>query len=169
MLRFLAVLGLGFIIFGTGVLDVQAQIPTRQESPAVSVFRYHDLGQPTMQIKVWGAVRTPGAYVVERDIDLLDLLTFAGGPLFQRDNPNVRTSVVVNLSREHDGYLSLIFSTPLDSLTTSNMPIPGLQDGDVLSVDVDVQSRFGWRDGLSIFSAVGTVAVIVLNIMRLSQ
>ena len=49
------------------------------------------------------------------------------------------------------------------------MPIPDLQDGDVVTIDVDVKSRFIWRDGLAVFSALGTVAVVVLNIMRLNR
>lgn len=171
MPRIIALLGIGLILsVGTHTTALAQSLSSLEVTPGVSVHRFYERGMPTMEVKVWGAVRTPGTYIVELDNDLLDVLTFAGGPLFQRDNPNVHTTVMVNLSREGvNGDRNLIFSTPLDSLTVSNMPIPVLQNGDVLTVDVDVTSRFGWRDGLSIFSAVGTVAVIVLNIMRLSQ
>ena len=171
MSRLTLLVGIVLILF-TGLPEaVQAQaLPSLEVTPGVSVHRFYERGVPTMEIKVWGAVRTPGTYIIERDNDLLDVLTYAGGPLFQRDNPNVRTSVMVNLSRAgQNGDRQMLLSVPLDSLTTSNMPIPDLQDGDVVTIDVDVKSRFIWRDGLAVFSALGTVAVVVLNIMRLNR
>jgi hypothetical protein len=146
---------------------VQAQLVTA--SPGVAVYRYAEPGQPTMDVKVWGAVRTPGIFQVELDSDLLDVLTLAGGPLYDREVPNVERTVTVRLSRGSQGARSIVFEQPLDDLVTQAISMPALQDGDVVSVEVDVRQRFGWRDGLTLLSTAGTVAVLVLNILRFNR
>jgi protein involved in polysaccharide export with SLBB domain len=137
-------------------------------SPGVSVYRYAEPGQPTMDVRVWGAVRTPGVYQVERDTDLVELLTLAGGPLYDREIPNVERTVTVRISRGEAGR-QVVFEAPLAALFAEATVPPALQPDDVISVDVEVRQRFGWRDGLAVFSGLGTVAVIVLNILRLSN
>jgi protein involved in polysaccharide export with SLBB domain len=149
-----------------GAAAAEAQLVTA--SPGVSVYRYAEPGQPTMDIRVWGAVRTPGVYQVERDTDLVELLTLAGGPLYDREIPNVERTVTVRLSRGESGR-QVVFEAPLAALFAEATVPPALQPGDVISVDVEVRQRFGWRDTLAVVSSVGTLAVIVLNILNLTR
>lgn len=145
----------------------QAQVVTA--SPQVAVYRYAVPGQPTMDVRVWGAVRTPGTYQVELDQDLIGVLTMAGGPVFDRERGNEEREVTVRLARTAEGARSVIYEAPLGELYGTASEYPALQDGDIVSVDVEYNQRFGWRDAATIFSSVGTVAVIVLNIIRLSE
>ena len=145
----------------------QAQVVTA--SPQVAVYRYAVPGQPTMDVRVWGAVRTPGTYQVELDQDLIGVLTMAGGPMFDRERADEEREVTVRLARTTEDERTVIYETSLDALFGADTDYPELQDGDIVSVDVEYHQQFGWRDAATIFSSVGTVAVIVLNIIRLSE
>jgi protein involved in polysaccharide export with SLBB domain len=145
----------------------QGQLVTA--SPGVSIHRYAEAGQPTMDVRVWGAVRTPGVYQVERDTDLLELLSLAGGPVLMNETPNVDRTISVQLARGTDADRQVIFERSLQDLLRTPGAIPPLQDGDVLHLEVDVRQRFNWRDGVTIFSSLGTLAVIVLNIVQISR
>lgn len=140
-----------------------------EASPQVAVYRYAAPGHATMEVRVWGGVRTPGTYQVELDQDLVGVLTMAGGPAYDRERAGEERTVTVRLARTHDGRRTVVYEAPMDDIFASRTDYPALQDGDILSVDVDYRQRFGWRDAATIFSSVGTVAVIVLNIIRLSE
>jgi hypothetical protein len=77
--------------------------------------------------------------------------------------------VTIRLSRTTDAARTVIYEAPLEQLFGAQSNYPSLQDGDIVTVDVEYQQRFGWRDAATIFSSIGTVAVIVLNIIRLSE
>lgn len=145
----------------------QAQITPPASS--VNVYRYAEPGQRTMEVGVWGAVRTPGIYQVVPGTDLLRLLSFAGGPASAPELATQERAVHVRLSRPREGRRALVFDARLEELVEEEAALPELQDGDVLALEVSVRQRFGWRDGLQVFSSVGTLAVIVLNIVRLSR
>jgi hypothetical protein len=151
------------------VVGAESQAQLVDASPRVAVYRYAVPGSPTMDVRVWGAVRTPGTYQVELDQDLIGVLTMAGGPAFDREREGEERAVTVRLARTTDGARSVIYEAPLEELYGSASGYPALQTGDILSVDVEYRQRFGWRDAATIFSSVGTVAVIVLNIIRLSE
>jgi len=137
-------------------------------TPGVAVYRFAEPGQPTMDVRVWGAVRTPGLYQVERHTDLVELLTLAGGPLHAAETANVERTVTVRLARGDSGR-AVVFEAPLPDLLAAAATPPALQAGDVVTVDVTLRQRFGWRDGLAVLTGVGTLAVIVLNIVTLSN
>lgn len=143
----------------------QGQLVTA--TPGVAIHRYAEPGQPTMDIRVWGAVRTPGVYQVELDTDLLEMLSLAGGPVFTTEAPNVERTITVQLARGSDADRRIIFERPLQDLLRAPGEIPALQHGDVIHLEVDVRRRFDWRDGATIVSSLGTLTVIVLNILQL--
>jgi protein involved in polysaccharide export with SLBB domain len=162
-MRFLLLCGL------LAVMSHEAQAQVVTASPQVAVYRYAVPGQPTMDVRVWGAVRTPGTYQVELDQDLIGVLTMAGGPAYSREQGNEEREVTIRLSRTTDAARTVIYEAPLEQLFGAQSNYPSLQDGDIVTVDVEYQQRFGWRDAATIFSSIGTVAVIVLNIIRLSE
>lgn len=162
----ISLLLIGFLLT---IVSAESQAQLVDASPRVAVYRYAVPGSPTMDVRVWGAVRTPGTYQVELDQDLIGVLTMAGGPVFDRERGNEDREVTVRLARTSGSARSVIYEAPLDELYGSASDYPDLQTGDIVSVDVEYRQRFGWRDAATIFSSVGTVAVIVLNIIRLSE
>jgi hypothetical protein len=147
----------------------EAQAQLVDQTNRAAVYRYAEPGEPTMQVRVWGAVRAPGLYLVPRQTDIIGLLALAGGPTQFADTPNIERTVTIQLAREGPEGRDVLFDLPMPQLMRTTGSLPELRDGDVLSVDVESRQRFGWRDGLQIFTSVGTVAVVVLNIIRLSN
>lgn len=135
-------------------------------SSGVAVYRYANPGQPTMDIRIWGAVRSPGVYQVELDADLLDVLTLAGGPAIPSEDDRSVRSVRVEVLRNPAGVRSVVLETTLDALTAQEAPLPDLQDGDLVSLSVNTRQRFTWRDALSVTTSIAALAVLVLRLVE---
>lgn len=130
----------------------------------VSVFRYAEPGMSTEDIRVWGAVRSPGIYQIEPTTDLLTLLTLAGGPLIAGEDDRTIREVDVRVIREPEGVREIVLDLPLDDLLSTDAQLPDLQDGDLVSLRARSQQRFTWRDALSIATTVGTAVLLGLRI-----
>ena len=139
---------------------------TLTTSSGVAVFRYANPGQPTMDIRVWGAVRSPGVYQVERDTDLIDVLTLAGGPAIPSEDDRSVRNVSVEVLRGTGAGRTPVLTTTLDALTARDMPLPELQDGDLVSLVLQSKQRFTWRDALSVTSSVAGLALLILRLVE---
>jgi protein involved in polysaccharide export with SLBB domain len=151
---------LAILLAGAGPVAAQLAPPTQ----GAAVYRYVEPGTPTMDVRVWGAVGRPGVYQVARDTDLVALLTLAGGPMLSLDDDRLRRNVSVQLTRYEGADRTVVSEMPLEALTRGSDPLPGLSNGDVVTVNVISRSRFTWRDALSIVSSAGTVALLVIRI-----
>lgn len=148
-------------------IGVCASVAQPIAADGVMVYRYARPGEATVRVNVWGAVRQSGLYEVPLDMDLLGLLSVAGGPNVVEERRRERRIVVLQLSRSTGGSYDLIFEAPLNDVSAERRALPAIQNGDILTVKTVVRDRFGWRDALAITSAAGTVAVVVLNALRL--
>lgn len=140
----------------------RAQLVTA--SPQVAVYRYAEPGAPTMEVRVWGAVGTPGLYQVERDTDLLQLLSYAGGPLAGVESDREERDVYVQLARGSSGDRTIILDERLDALL-ADAAYPEPQDGDIVTVRVETQQKFQLRDLAVFTSSIGTLALVILRIV----
>lgn len=131
------------------------------------MYRYARPGESTVRVNVWGDVRQSGLYEIPVGTDLLDLLSMAGGPDLPEERRRERRSVVLQLSRSTEGRYELFFEAPLDDVAAQQRLLPEIKNGDILTVRTIVKDRFGWRDVLAVTSAAGTIAVVVLNALRL--
>lgn len=145
-----------------GSVSVQAQGFTDVSN--VAVFRYAAPGEPTKDIRVWGAVRTAGIYQVESDATLLDVLTLAGGPAIPTTSDRVEQTVRVEVLRNPNGARSVVLATTLDALTDEDVTLPDLRDGDLVSLTSETRQRFTWRDVISVASSAASIALLVIRI-----
>lgn len=132
----------------------------------VAVYRYAEPGQTTKDVQVWGAVRNPGVYQIERDADLLTLLTIAGGPAVATTDDRTVRNVSVRVVRDPGAARTVVLDTTLDALTSDPAPLPALQHGDLVSLTVEVRQRFTWRDALSVTTSAAALAVLILRIVE---
>lgn len=132
----------------------------------VAVYRYADPGEPTKEIQLWGAVRNPGIYQVEREADLLTLLTLAGGPAVATEDERTSRKTSVRVVRQPASARTVVLDASLDELTTEARPLPPLEDGDLVTLTSEVRQRFTWRDALSITSSAASLAVLILRIVE---
>ena len=65
----------------------QTQITARPQGSRYFLGGQDDI---LMQVNVWGLVRRPGQYMVPYDTDLVNLLSYAGGPLEDAKMKNVK-------------------------------------------------------------------------------
>lgn len=155
------------LLFGLLVVtlgsECYAQMVT--SSPQVAVYRYAVPGRPTMDIRVWGGVRTPGVYQVELETDLLEVITYAGGPLVGVESDREERDVYVQLVRGDSGGREVVVEDELEALVTGGVAYPDLQDGDIVSLRVETRQRFQLRDAAVFTSSLGTLALVIIRII----
>ena len=117
-----------------------------------------------MEIKVWGAVKNPGLYDVREGLNLSTVLSLAGGPLAAVQTRNTASTFTVRLYRLQTGDRLQLFTETLmeDQIGLLNSD-PVLMQGDMVIAQERTRRLFGWRDGLSILTAVATVVLVIDN------
>jgi hypothetical protein len=132
---------------------------------------YFDLSDPdavNIKVAVWGFVRYPGKYLVPSYTNLLDLLSFAGGPsndshlddlrLYRTKEDGTQEMLVFNFN-------DLLWESKLDS---KKRTIPFIEAGDILVVPG--APRYYARDLVSmwatILSALVSISILVLNLVK---
>jgi len=109
-------------------------------------------GEITMTINLWGYVKNPGRYEVPISTTLVDLVSFAGGPLGNADMGAVRIARRVRLGT---GARTVEFVVDLDRLDRLDPKAIGLEPEDRVYVEPVAFS------GQDVFNIITTVAIIV--------
>ena len=132
----------------------------------VSYFYHARPGEATVQISVWGTVPQPGIYEVPDTTDLDKLLTMAGGaPMEARTEGRDDATITVRVYRPEQDGRAQIFEAPLERMLQGNTSYPALRDDDIVVVEtVRPKQPFGWRDVLSVASALGSLTLLALRI-----
>lgn len=130
--------------------------------PSASAGAYYYIAKPgelTMQINLWGFVKNPGRYEVPTSTDLIQLISFAGGPLQHADMAEIRITRIVNADTSH----SLVeFEIDLEELGGRWGGKLVLYPGDTIFID---HSR--WLTIRDVFSVVTTLAIITSAIAQI--
>jgi hypothetical protein len=130
--------------------------------PSASAASYYYIAKPgelTMQVNLWGFVKNPGRYEVPSSTDLIQLISFAGGPvqyakldevkltrMILNDTTGAKQEIVLNL--EH-----------LDKLKQSSL---ALYPGDTIFID-----HTAWLTIRDVFNVVTVAAVITSAIAQI--
>ncbi len=151
---------IAFLLVAFAGPTAHAQIVTA--TPGVSVYRYAEPGRTTINVQVWGDVRTPGLYQVEAGTDLLNLLSYAGGPQAGMQRGEEDRIIHVQLTRIQGGRQSVLFEKTLDQLFADGYP--ELQEGDLMTVRTEVKTGIALRDVAVFTSSLGTLALVILRL-----
>jgi hypothetical protein len=141
-----------------GVASAQLDANLGVSKSGASSAAYYFISKPgeiTMSINLWGYVRNPGRYEVPISTDVVQLLSYAGGPLAEADLGSVKISRVV---RREDGIRTVEFNVNLRHLDKLDDKARGLEPGDTIFVD---SPSFAWRD---VFSILTTMAIILASL-----
>ena len=76
-------------------------------------YRFADPSDVTMEIKVWGAVSSPGFYEVREGLNLSTVLSLAGGPQTGLRTDNTASTFTVRLFRLQAGDHYQLFTETL--------------------------------------------------------
>jgi len=116
-------------------------------------------GELTMQVNIWGLVTHPGRYEVSISTDLIQLLSYAGGPA-----PDARLDAVkvTRFLKTESGISKSEVFVNLEDLYRVNDASLILQPGDTIFIDHTSWSTF--RDVLSIVTTVAVVTATVTTV-----
>ena len=133
--------------------------PTLPSASAASYYYIAKPGELTMQVNVWGFVKNPGRYEVASSTDLIQLISFAGGPVQYAKLDEVKlTRLIMNDSTGRKR--EIVFDLEhLDKLEQSSLT---LYPGDTIFID-----HTGWLTLRDVFSFVTTAAVITSAIAQI--
>ena len=156
------------LLFALALLGLPAAAPALAQpltptSPA-AVYRYAEPGRPTIELSVWGAVRIPGRYQVEPDTDLLELLSYAGGPVLQTERAETKQRVNVVLSRGQGGEREVLLESTIPDLVRRTEALPGLREGDIVTVTIETKNRFQLRDAAVFTSTLATLSLVIIRL-----
>jgi protein involved in polysaccharide export with SLBB domain len=107
-----------------------------------------------MSINLWGMVKQPGRYEVPISTDMVQLLSYAGGPMREADLAGVR---VTRVERREDSFRKVEFVIDLSKLQRLDAQALSLRPGDTIFID----AKFSTGD---FFNILTTVAVLVTAI-----
>ena len=137
-----------------------------QETQTNTAYFFHAVpGEATVKVSVLGSVRVPGVYVVGAGTRLDELFAMTAGTQ-GRESPEISSDVAISLFREQGETRRLIYHEQLQSMLKQPGMYPALAEGDVLMVETRLRRKFGWREGLSVLTAVGTLALIVERLVQ---
>ena len=161
-----------YVVFMTFVIgtSLRAQVTNSGisiASPNAQAGAYYNVAKPgelTMQVNVWGFVHQPGRYEVSNNIDLVQLISFAGGPTQDADIEDVRITRIVN----RDGVLSVkdirVNMKRLDRVEEARLM---LLPGD--TIYMDHTSWVTLRDVVSVVTTAAIVTAAVAQILNYTR
>ncbi len=138
--------------------------PTLPSASAASYYYISKPGELTMQVNIWGAIRNPGRYEVPSSTDLVQLISYAGGPTAEAKMSDVR---VTRLSTKNAPGTKAHYSVNLDELYQVADTTLALYPGDTIVID-----RTGWssfRDVLTIVTTAALITTAVANVIIAQQ
>lgn len=161
MKQFICLVLITSFLFALQTETLWAQSASSQTSPAY--YFSGDLRkaeQLKIQVQVWGHVKKPGLYIVPDDINMLSLISLAGGP-----TENARLDDVKLIRTEPD----TVYIVDMERFTetgNSNL-IPGLRPDDTVMVPGSAFYSFG--KVVTFISQLATIATAYLVISDIGK
>lgn len=147
--------------------DVQLGSLNQFSQAQGGLFDYSDPGALNIRVSVWGFAKYPGRYIIPNYSSVTDLLSLAGGPTDDADLEDLRIfrvneDSIYTLIRFN--YNDLLWNKDIKDITFP----PRLQAGDILLVPGAPRLYFKdyFQISLSVFSALISLAILVLNIVK---
>lgn len=131
-------------------------------------FTFAEPSDITIEVKVWGAVNSPGLYEIRQGLHLSTLFSLAGGPQNSVQDDRTNRTFTLRLYRSQgssDPVLFLEKQVENDILLLNEDPV--LMHGDLLVLEERVKQKFGWRDGLSVVTGIGTLILVAERVISL--
>lgn len=159
------------LMAGATVSEGFAQLTESGLAPSLSrgsSASYYYIGKPgelTMQVNLWGAVKNPGRYEVPSGTDLVQLLSYAGGPLEAATLSDVKVTRVER--KEGGGSLRSEFRVDLEDLRDVDPAKLALYPGD--TVFLDYSSWETVRDVFIVVGVLATVTAATTNVIRVTR
>jgi hypothetical protein len=154
--RLLLVCG-GLLMLFPGFLSAQVTseglVSTMGGTSTLTNYSFAHPNDVTIIVNVIGAVARPGRYEIAKSIDLVNLVSLAGGP----NAEGTSSTIKITRRTEVDGKVRFAdFQVDMDDLSQVPPSHLILQPGDVIQV-----SRSGWMTVRDVFNVFVSSAIIV--------
>jgi hypothetical protein len=140
--------------------QLEASFGGRQSMSSTAYYYISKAGEITMPINLWGAVNNPGRYEIPISTDLVELLSFAGGPTSNAIMDEVR---IVRTVRRDNLMRKVEFEVNLDEMQKLDEKALDLEPGDTIIIE---GRNMNWQDYALIVSTVATLAVAISSLLR---
>ena len=151
-------------------VPISAQTTESGLAPALSrgsAASYYYIGKPgelTMNVNLWGAVKNPGRYEVPSSTDLVQLPSYAGGPLEAASLGSVK---ITRLVKKEGGATRGEYMVDLTNLADLETTKLALNPGD--TIYIDYSSWNTWRDVFIVVGVLATVTLATTSVLRLNN
>ena len=137
--------------------------PALSGSSPAAYYYISKSGEITMPINLWGYVKNPGRYEVPISTDLVQLVSFAGGPLAEANLTDVK---ITRVMRRDTQLRKVEYTVNLKHLDQVDEMALNLQAGDTILID---NIPFQWRDFFTILTAAAVVVTAITNIIWVTR
>lgn len=134
--------------------------------PHATTASYYYIGKPgelTMQVNLWGFVKNPGRYEVPSSTDLIQLISYAGGPILDATMDDVRVTRVV---KKDSAFTRGEYRVNLADLYRVDPNKLVLYPGD--TIFIDHSSWVSVRDALIVITAAAIVTSAVAQVINVT-
>jgi protein involved in polysaccharide export with SLBB domain len=130
------------------------------QTSAASYFFISKPGELTIQVNIWGSIRIPGRYEVPTSTDLIQLISYAGGPTVDADLDEVRITRVSKNEGNND--IREQYYVDLDDFSSVDNAKLTLYPGDTIFIN-----RTAWSSLRDIFTVVSTAAIVTTAVANI--
>jgi len=144
--------------------QMDSNIGTSKSGSSSAAYYYISKpGEITMSINLWGHVRNPGRYEVPISTDIVQLVSYAGGPLSEADLGAVKIARVV---RGVDAIRTVEFDVNLDHLDKLDEKARRLEPGDTIFIDA---TSVTFREVFDIATTTALILATIANVIIASR
>jgi len=136
--------------------------PSLTGSSSAAYYYISKAGEITMQVNLWGFVKNPGRYEVPISTDIVQLVSFAGGPLHNADLGSVK--VTRHLRDERNRRVE--FTINLNRLDRLDDQALNLQPGDTIFID---SSSFTFEAFVGVVTTAAIITAAVANVISVTR
>jgi len=156
-----------------GSAQMFAQVPTQTEISASKqaeqskpgYFFYAKPYEVTMTVNLWGEIPQQGVYVVPINTDIVQLLSYAGGP---RDKSNLDEVLVYRASGKKDQKLRTLKTINVRDILEGRSDPVLLAPGDMVVVK-RIPESWTMEEWLTVINTGATLAVLGVTIYTLTK
>jgi len=150
-----------------------AQVPTESELNTAKQANqnrpgYYFYAKPyevTMTVNIWGEVPQQGVYVIPTSTDIIELISFAGGP---RERSNLDDVLLYRVSGKKEARAKTLYKIDVRDILEGKSPTVPLAPGDMIVVK-RLSEGLSWQDVLTIVNTLTALSVLGISIYNLHK
>jgi hypothetical protein len=162
---FLVTVVAGVQMFAQVSTQTELSTSKQSEQSKAGYFFYAKPFEVTMTVNLWGEVPQQGVYVVSTSTDIIQLLSYAGGP---RDKSNLEEVLVYRSSGKKDQKARALKKINVQDILEGRSESLLLAPGDMIVVK-KVPDTLTWQEVLIIINTGATLAVLGVSIYTLTK